>query len=230
MAKLTLFYKGRAIKTLVVDKERLTIGRKQNCDMIIDSMAVEPVHAIISQSGNQHFIKPSSASEQLIVNHNTIDTPHTLTHGDVIQIGQYTLSFAESAVTLNFEKSTHQSEKKPEPVVAQNNTDADPLDQLVGSLNVLPRSCLQVISGEHLGKTIPLHRALLRLGLSGNQCAIIAHRSDGYYLSHLEGECLPVVDGEQVMDKSILLQDGSVIQIGDIRLRFHEEIAKAAAI
>jgi predicted component of type VI protein secretion system len=227
MAKLTLFYKGRAIHSHALEGKRTTIGRDKDCDIVIDSLAVSPKHAIITRSGPHFHIKPTGSNKDILVNHQP-SGEQLLIHGDMIQLGQYSLTFAESAVTLDFSKTTRPSTAGGRPI--ETNINHDKLDELVGSLNVLPKSCLQIISGEHLGKTIPLHRSLLRLGLSGNQCAIIAHRSDGYYLSHLEGDCPPLVNGKAINDKSVLLSNGSVIQIGDIQMRFHEEIAKAAAI
>lgn len=218
MAELTLFYKGRAITAYRLDTERLTIGRKQSCDITIDSTAADAVHAVLSRSGDEYRIKPSGSDQQLIINHIRVDVPHILAHGDVIQIGPYSLSFSETIATLKFGNNGQSQAKKASP------------QPTINAENTLPAGCLQIISGEHLGKTIPLQRALLRLGLTGNQCSIIAHRSDGYYLSHLEGNHQPTVNGKPIADQSVRLHNGNVIQIGDIKLRFYEEIDIAAAV
>ena len=228
MARLTLFYKNRSILSHPIESKYTTVGRDKNCDIVIDSMAVNSKHAVVIQSGLQYRIKPATPDAQLIINHQKVED-HLLDHGDVIQLGQYTLSYSENSITLDFTQTTRQAIERNSPPTEPGN-EPDKLDQLVGSLNVLPKSCLQITSGEHVGKTIPLHRSLLRLGLSGNQCAIIAHRSDGYYLSHLEGDHPPLVNGEAIDDKSVRLNDGNIIQIGEIQMRFHEEIAQAAAI
>ncbi|MCG8429184.1 MAG: FHA domain-containing protein [Chromatiales bacterium] len=222
MAKLTLFYKGRSVDSYPLTKKYTSIGRRKDCDIIIDSSALADKQAVITQLNDSFQIIGFNPTKPLIINHERKDN-HTLTHGDVLQLGPYSLTYTESTPSLDF---IDQPVDLPPPPPKSN----DKLAELVGSLDVLPQSCLQIINGEHLGKTIPLQRSLLRLGLSGEQCAVIAHRSDGYYLTHLEGDGSPLVNGEEIADRSVMLSDGNIIQIGDIQMRFYEETKQTAAI
>ncbi len=51
--------------------------------------------------------------------------------------------------------------------------------------------------------------------------AVIAHRNDGYFLSHLEGEASPKVGDTSIGDKAWQLNEGDVIQIGNIKMQFY---------
>jgi hypothetical protein len=80
---------------------------------------------------------------------------------------------------------------------------------------------LQILSGHNLGKNLSLNRALTNLGTPGIQTAVIAKRNDGYFLSHLEGENPPKVGDSPIGDKSWPLQDGDIIQIGNVKMQFY---------
>ena len=81
-----------------------------------------------------------------------------------------------------------------------------------------------------MGKIISLYPPLVRLGLTGRECAMVSRRRDGYYLSYLEGEKPPLVEGQSIGEQSVLLQDGDIIRLDGIEMRFYEDTAQAADI
>lgn len=231
MAKLTLFFRNRVVLVYDLEDKGLSIGRDPECDVVIDSLAVEAKHALIMPQGGDYSIFPFSDDTKVMINHQPIES-HTLQHGDIIGIGKHTLSFAESAITLpasaNTDAVKDRTENPDPPSFPVSPEESE--KQLGTKAEVEQAGCVQVISGEHVGKVIALHRPLIRLGLSGNQCAVIAHRQDGYYLSHLEGEHPPLVNGDPIGDRSIRLTDGNIIQVADIRMQFHAEMNQAIAV
>ncbi len=98
----------------------------------------------------------------------------------------------------------------------------DAIDRIVSRIDSLPAGYLQVMNGEHLGRIIFLNRSLTRLGLSGDACAVVAHRSDGYYLSHLDGENPPSLNGASIGDRTIKLKNGDTVEVQGISMKFHE--------
>jgi hypothetical protein len=102
----------------------------------------------------------------------------------------------------------------------------DAIDQIVNRIDALPSGYMQVQSGEFLGRIIFLNRSLTRLGLSADTCAVIAHRADGYYLSHLDGEAPPLLNGTSIGDRSMKLQDGDRIEVQGIAMKFHKGLPK----
>ena len=224
MAKLTLFFHNRIILHYYLDGEVACIGRDDNCEIKIDSLAVAKRHAWITAQGNDYEISPVEEDAVILVNHQPVKT-HLLQHGDLIQVGKHTLTFAESVVTPNFvtpKPDTETGGTDDAPATRLAKSDADPApDQLVN------KGCIQVISGEHMGKIISLFPPLVRVGLTGKECAMVSRRREGYYLSHLEGEKRPLVDGKAIGDQSILLQDGDLLEIDVIEMRFYEDTVQA---
>ena len=231
MAKLTLFFRNRAILAHDLENKGISIGRDPECDIVIDSLAVEQKHALVMPQGGNYSIFPFSDNTQVMINHLPIES-HTLQHGDLIGIGKHTLNFAESAITLPVSPNSSAA-KETEEKLAPPSSPA-PSKEIEKPINTKieleDAGCVQVISGEHVGKVIALHRPLIRLGLTGNECAVIAHRHDGYYLSHLEGENPPLLDGDPIGDRSIRLKDVNIIQVSDIRLQFHAAMKQAIAV
>ncbi len=82
------------------------------------------------------------------------------------------------------------------------------------------KACLQILSGEHIGRIIPLNRNMVRIGKAGGDCAMIAHRDGGYYLTYLEGD-MPILNGMSIGDETVLLTEGSTIEIGGTQLQFY---------
>ncbi len=82
------------------------------------------------------------------------------------------------------------------------------------------KAYLQILNGEHIGRIIPLNRKMVRIGKAGADCVMISHRNQGYYLSYLEGTA-PTLNGMPIGDETVLLTQGSTIQIGNTELQFY---------
>jgi pSer/pThr/pTyr-binding forkhead associated (FHA) protein len=231
MAKLTLFFRNRAILAYNLEDKGISIGRDPECDIVIDSLAVEQRHALVMPQGGDYAIFPFSDDTRVTINHQPIES-HTLQHGDIIGIGKHTLSFAASAIRLPVlpnpgDVKAREQRLKP---ASSREPSGETVKPLKPKIDIENAGCVQVISGEHVGKVIALYRPLIRLGMTGNECAVIAHREDGYYLSHLEGENPPLVDGDPIGDRSVRLKDGNIIQVADIRLQFYGAMKQAIAV
>ena len=202
MAKLTLTFKERVLKIFPLLGENLCIGRDPQCQIHIDSLAVEPQHADLRlDAGGIHLTPRPEAVVQ--VNGTAIEAAHTLAEGDRIQIGKHLLTYSS-------EGSTEQSNVTP--ITRHRST-----------------GWMQIMSGSHFGRTIRLDRALTRVGKQGGHVAMIARRDKGYYLSHLEGDTAPRVNGEDIGDSSRELHEGDRLQIGRLELQFFLDQPQAAA-
>lgn len=228
MPKLTLCFKGRFIGLHNLSGTAATIGRAADADIHIESLAVAERHALITLRNEQCQIAPIREN-QIRVNHRIITTPTPLAHGDIIQIGKHELFFSESSLELDpgsLKHNVHAISSRAQRRESAN----EAFDQLLDNLSSLPSGTIQILSGGHLGKIIPLQRGLTRLGLTGNECAVIAHRDDGYYISHLEGDAPPMVNNQSIANSCVRLHEGDEIRMGDIRMRFHEQVEQSAAI
>jgi len=244
MAKLSLSFKGRPITVYHFDDttEIITIGRNPTCTLVIDSLAVAPIHAKITpnQTGGQVITVTNELPT--LVNHRPI-TEHLLSHGDIIQIGKHTLTFAEDDQTFGTLTATAPIKSRiiklpPISPAFNKQTDNTPLLHKEPNLKGISdkdfaaveqqsqlKTCVQIINGKHFGKVIPIESGLTRLGIEGLATAAIAHRRDGYFLSHLEGNKPPHINGHSIKEHSQQLFDGDTVQIGKIRMIFHHQSA-----
>jgi len=240
VAKLSLSFKGRPIAVHHFDEhtEVTTIGRSPGCTLVIDSLAIAPLHAkiISNQSGSQIVALTNALT---LVNNRSI-TEHLLSHGDIIQVGKHTLTFAKNDQTFGSLTapatrsriiklpSTAPSTNKPAssriPRHKESNlTGISDKDLATVKEQSQLKTCIQIVNGNQFGKVISIESGLTRLGIDGLATAAIARRRDGYFLSHLEGNKPPFINGHSIKDQSQQLFDGDNIQIANVRMIFHHQ-------
>jgi pSer/pThr/pTyr-binding forkhead associated (FHA) protein len=246
MAKLHFSLDGNSLGEFSLDKERTTIGRRPANDIHIDNLAVSGDHAVITTIGNDSFLEDLDSTNGTMVNKKPVKK-HVLHHGDVIEFGKYQLKYAnitqektaakgngfENTVVLRPAKldvttpAVKVEEKAVVPAqaastVVPSNSDAAP--------SVVPKpaaetasktSRLQVLSGENAGRELLLNKALTTLGKPGVQVAVITKRPHGYYITHVEGEKKPLVNGQSVGGQAYELSDRDVIDLVGIKLEFY---------
>src|SRR5674476_17138 len=107
-AKLILSMDGAVIKEYPLNKERMTIGRKEHNDIAIDNLAVSGEHAAIVTILHDSFLEDLDSTNGLEVN-GTPTKKHFLQNNDVIGIGKYKLKYISDLVTqtssADFEKT-----------------------------------------------------------------------------------------------------------------------------
>jgi pSer/pThr/pTyr-binding forkhead associated (FHA) protein len=79
---------------------------------------------------------------------------------------------------------------------------------------------LQVLSGANSGRELTLNKALTTLGKPGAQLAVITKRPHGYFITHVEGENLPLVNGLKIGLQAHALNDHDVIDLAGTKMEF----------
>ena len=199
MAKLTLSFKGRVLKMLPVEAGKTVIGSGPDCDIQIDSLAVGDHHARLTARDARFLLEDLGSSSGTFVNNQRV-SEHELQEGDVIRIGKHTLSFS----------------LRSDAVVP-------PAAALEPPEHQTRTAWLQILSGKNLGQTIKLRRGMTNIGKPGVQTAVIAHRREGYFLSHLEGPEPPSVADQPIGNTPTQLRDGDIIRLGPIKMQFYLE-------
>lgn len=197
MSKLTLSFKGKMLKVFQVSDGEMVIGSDPACEFHIDSLAVQPRHASITTEHDVSLLRDLGSPQGILVN-GAESKVHTLKDNDQIQIGKHHLQFS---------------------FVSTSNEDGD--DSFKAATKTTPKSAwLQILTGSNVGKTISLRNNMTNLGKAGVQTAVIARRDNGYYITHLEGEHSPKVEGVPIGNESRQLDDGNVIQLGNVKMQF----------
>jgi pSer/pThr/pTyr-binding forkhead associated (FHA) protein len=97
MAKLTLILKNKSLGEFRLKKgASLTIGRRETNDVVLEDPAVSGYHAKIDSLGDRFMLTDLQSRNGSFVNEQLV-TSHWLAHGDVINIGEHSLSFEINA-------------------------------------------------------------------------------------------------------------------------------------
>ncbi len=208
MVKLTVFFKDKAIHSGLFEPGIVHIGRDETNDVTIDSLAVAPAHAVIIIRDDDSTIKQLNDEFPLIINGKKTKIC-SLNNDDIISIGKHDIIFntAESVISSSELNSF--------------------LDQDVKSLNqeidgevYSPAANLQFMSGNNIGKVLPLKKSMTRLGHNGNGVIAISKRKEGYFVSVLENSGTITVNNQPLNDKSLKLNTNDVLVIDNTSLQF----------
>ncbi len=214
MGKLILSFKGKPIQAYQFETGKIQVGRDRSNDICVDSLAVAPSHALIDFSQNPPQLKALDEQFQLLVNGQK-KSDHTLEHRDRITVGKHTLIFTEESQSI-----FSPPESKPDTVTI---FPKQPTISTEAENSQAADATLQIMSGENIGRLISLKKGLTRIGKKGSGMAIIAHRKNGYYLSHLDGENQLMVNGKAVDNESTLLKEEDIVIIDTVKMQFFHE-------
>lgn len=219
MSKLTLSFKGRALRVFPLQQGATYIGSDPACAVHIDSLAVEPKHARIEVHGQDAILFDLNTKEGTFINQEKI-SEYKLKDNDTIRIGKHTLQYVfEEVSQLDANESSTSIDIHPVMEnLAEHNGESIDQEQTNHK-----QGWLQILNGQNLGKTLSLNRSMTNLGKPGVATAVITRRHDGYFISHLEGKKTPMVGNNPIGEHSVKLEDGDTITIGNIKMQFYLE-------
>jgi pSer/pThr/pTyr-binding forkhead associated (FHA) protein len=232
MPSLTLKFKENVIGRFPVLKGKsLTIGRRKDNDVVIDNLAVSGHHAKVDAVGDAFVLVDLQSKNGSFVNEQIVNS-HWLKEGDVISIGKHLLVFStgdaggaaegqapEIDKTMIMDTSSYRSMVQksapplPKPLKRQ--------EEMSGYLSYVAGGNGRVaLSGGliRIGKD-PSADIVVKGWRAGWATATISRRPDGFHLSNAGGWSKPRVNGRPVQ-KSVLLQDLDVIDVGPVKLQF----------
>lgn len=247
MFKLVLKFQDAVLEEYTFEKTPVTIGRRDDNDVVIDNMAVSGHHALIEEEEPNHYVLVDLESlNGTFVNEKKIARERVFDK-DTLIVGKHLLDFIDlrpeeerpereaeipekrpiSADTAPLDtKAERELPEKPAEETAS--SDEKPLErpkkiELHGSVTIISGGTPQIID---------LTKRLTTLGKSneadvkcsgllvGKTAALIQKRPNGFFLSYAEGLKKPEVNGEAVATQ-VQLQDGDEISIGGTRMTFN---------
>lgn len=239
MAKMILSMDGLVLKEIALTKERTTIGRKPHNDIQIDNLAISGEHAVIVAILNDAFLEDLNSTNGTYVNGQSIKK-HVLKDNDVVELGKYRLKFLKDAqdtsTTSSFERAmlnAPEAGKLGATPRAHTETmigfgaEASQTESWITSPDGPPPTAddpvgvVQIISGRNAGRELELTKSLTTLGKPGVQVAVITRRPHGYFITHVEGDSFPVLNGRQLDAQAHLLGDHDVIEIAGVKMEFY---------
>lgn len=231
MPILTLKFKNNTISNHKLMKGKsLTIGRRNNNDIVIENLAVSGHHAKIDTVGDGFVLTDLQSKNGCFVNEQLI-TSHWLKHGDVINIGKHTLvfSYGKSESRPNEEKGNMDQTMVMDTSKFRQMVDRKPPQQQPPPQQAMPKGFLAYLDGGQ--GEFPLAKKLTKIGKDsesdiivsglgvGQTAATISKRPNGFYISHVSGISKVKVNNESVKETR-LLKDFDVIELGSIKMQF----------
>lgn len=243
-AKIILSMDGVRVKEYALEKERMLIGRKASNDIVIDNLAVSGEHAAIITILHDSFLEDLDSTNGLIIN-GVATKKHFLQNNDVIEIGKHTLKYVNDQVSktsaADFEKTMvlrgPVKTDPPAPVEITEPAAGLTQTQIIPNKQVTPvveqtdkldapvatslAAVVQILTGPNAGKELELVKNLTTLGKPGLQVAVLARRPHGFFITHVEGETFPLLNGRPLNEQPQQLNDHDLIDLAGVKMEFY---------
>lgn len=230
MAKIVLSMNGSILGNYFLEKERFYIGRKPSCEIQINDQGVSKEHALILTVGNDHILEDLGSTNGTQINGQT-SSRQILQNGDVIEVGRYRLKYVsqkaqpdmdydKTLMTPAFDRSKLRRDGSEKKIGEETDSISTAMPNARNVKTAFPLAAVRGISGELTGQEIDLNRAITLLGKPGSS-AIITRRPMGYFLTHVAGKKMPIVNGKTINDAPVALDNLDQIEVGSEKLQFY---------
>ncbi len=226
MIKILLKFNGALVKELLVLTTEITIGRKQDNDLVIDNPAVSGRHCRIFKDPEGYYIEDlNSTNGTFLRGHKVSRSP--LHHQDEVAVAKHTVLF------FNDEEAVSPSSGERSAPVSSDSTVilAAPPPATSGPKAVERAAFLRVLPGDS-GKPFPLTQLTTYIGRSAQAQvklkglfspdlgACVAKKADGHYLTALKDKFVKL-NGDSLMDNvPVPLKEGDLIDVGSLKLMY----------
>lgn len=212
--KIIIVKEGKPIDQVLMEQDRLTIGRRSECDIAIKDPAVSGAHAEIEFVGNGYILRDLGSTNGVTVKGRQIKE-HALKDGDVVTIGEHQLKLRIS--------DNKKPPRKASPRPAEMGGERDITTVREVPVTTQTDGYLKFVKGGQPGETVKLEEAMTSIGVPGVQMAAVSKRPQGHFIIHVEGgkeNRTPVVNGEPIGFKSRKLEAGDLIEVGGLELEY----------
>ncbi len=205
-AKLILSLDGRVLREYILDRPRMTIGRKPGNDIVIDNLAVSGEHAALLVEGGNFRLKDMGSTNGLTVN-GAAETDCLLRNNDLIVIGKYRLKFIQIGTGADDLEKTMLIRTPPRPA----------------TLSAESLASLKVLDGANAGKVFPLDKPQMTLGKVGEQVAVVSRHAEGYSVSQREGTLPLRLNGAAIGAGETPLRAGDRLEVAGVEMLFQQD-------
>lgn len=235
MPKMLLKFNAAVIKEIPFDKGSLTVGRKDDNDIVIDNPAISSHHCRISVQGGAYFVEDLDSTNGTFVNEKRIKKAG-LHHNDVVGVAKHALVFLEDAPPPEAASEAPAeppadatmmiSPRQAELVAASSSFAKTGAKERGGWLRVLkgvvgPAEYELKGMSTYIGKSDRVQIMIKGSGLFGSapEVAASVHRKPEGYVLVAVTDGYPVVNGARVTG-SVVLNEGDLIDCGATTMQF----------
>jgi len=237
MPKVIVKFRDAALREVPITKSIMTIGRVEQNDIPIKNLAVSRQHARITLEKGDYVLEDLDSLNGTFVNDKKV-SKCILRDRDEILVGKHTLVFSEGGVSTGVMAQDIDIPLSDKTAILdtrrQRELIGEPAGQYRNTLEMPEeyRGGIMFIEGGAGQKNIELTKRITIAGTGkdsdlrltglfvGKRAFIISRRLDGYFITHSRGMHKTRVNGQKV-DEERALNDGDVISVGKIKMRFY---------
>lgn len=225
MPEILVKFQDKIVERIVTEKERLTIGRGADNDIVLDNRGVSRRHAQIEFSNEGAVLIDHDSLNGTFLNQRKV-TEQQLQNRDTITIGKFDLIFfseAEPTKKMSDMDGTMVLNTRKQKDLIDLDREAQEMAAEAGA------SILLEMAGEEK-HSHPLNKDTVTVGKAGfvdvkiggflvpKIQAKVERQLDGYHLVNVGRAKKTKVNGEAV--SGVVLKNGDVVQIGNATFRF----------
>jgi hypothetical protein len=202
MPQLIATVGGVEVKHVYIAKDRTTLGRRGDNDIVLDNAAVSGKHCVFELKGLADvYVEDVGSTNGTFVNNKRVKR-QKLEDEDIVAIGSFRVRFLAASEESGF-GATSVLQQGPNPPV-------------------LPavHASFKVLSGSSAGLQVPVVKAVSTFGKPGVAVIAVSHRRTGYFAASLAGEQVPQLNGKPLGPDPTLLADQDVIELAGTRMQF----------
>ena len=200
MPQLIATVEGVEIKHVYITKDRTTLGRKASNDIVLDNLVVSGSHCVFELKGLADvFIEDLGSTNGTFVNNKRVKRQQ-LQDGDTIAIGHFRIQFLTASGDSGFGQTTTFD------------------TQMMGAAPL--QASFRVLNGSSAGLEVPVVKAVTTFGKPGVTVVAVSHRRTGFFVAHLDGDMVPMLNTQPLGPDPVLLSDGDVLELSGTRMQF----------
>ncbi|MEP6790633.1 MAG: FHA domain-containing protein [Ramlibacter sp.] len=204
MPQLIASVEGVEIKHVYLTRDRTSLGRKADNDIVLDNPVVSGHHCVFELHGLADvFVEDLGSTNGTFINNKRVKR-HQLHDGEVIAIGNFRIQFLATSGESGFHET------------AAMKLDALGQPAELGALH----ASFQVLNGSSTGLKVPVVKAVTTFGKPGVAVVAVSHRRTGYFVAHLDGTSRPTLNGEPVGADPVMLSNHDVLDLAGTRMLF----------
>lgn len=202
MPQLIASVEGVEVKHVYLTKDRTTLGRRADNDIVLDNPAVSGQHCVFELKGLADvFIEDLGSTNGTFVNNVRVQR-HKLEDEDVIAISRFRIRYRSATEESGFGATAAMT---------------------LGATPHLPppaSASFKVLDGSSAGLQVPVVKAVTTFGKPGVSVIAVSHRRTGYFAAHLDGAQVPQINGKPLGRDPVLLASEDVIELAGTRMQF----------